>query len=162
MATSTADPFEVNRVMRVGALPVIKRFCDRLELSRIVDEAIPLATQASAGAGDVLVAMVMNKLTDPLPLYRIQEWAEESGVEPFLGLQSSLLTDDRIGRLLDRLADHVEPIKTALCVSAVEKFGLDVGRLHWDLTSVQFEGAYDDQDPLWPRLTTDGRSTPWL
>lgn len=145
--------FTVECVKQVGALPVIRRFCDRLQLAGIVNELIPKATQAAAGHGEALVALMMNKLTAPAPLYRLEEWAQECGAETLLGIRPGLLTDDRVGRLLDSVAEHVEPLKAAVCVRAIEEFGLDIGRIHWDLTSLEFMGAYDSQHPMWPLIT---------
>lgn len=143
----------VDVVKRVGALPVIKRCCERLGLVPIVNEHLPLAPQAPVGRGETLAALIINKLTAPHPLYRVTEWAERWGAEPVLGIHPSQLTDDRIGRLLDELAEQVEPLKAAICLAAIEAFGLEVGRFHWDLTTLHFEGDYDGQHPLWPLLT---------
>jgi transposase len=95
----------------------------------------------------------MNRLTAPSPLYRLEEWVEQSGAEPFLGIRPEHLNDDRVGRLLEDLADHIEPIKTAILMRGIEAFGLDIGRIHFDLTSIDFAGAFDEQDPLWPLIT---------
>jgi len=137
----------------MGALPVIRRFVERLRLPAIVDDLLPLAPQAPYQRGNIITALVMNKLTAPSPLYKLEEWARRGGVEPILGIPAEALTDDRVGRLLDEVADNVEELKTRVCLSAIEAFGLDVGRLHWDLTSVTFEGDYDGQHPLWPLIT---------
>ncbi len=134
-------------------MPVIRKFCDRLGLASIVNDYIPLSPQAPVGLGETMVALVMNKLTDPQPLYQLELWAEEYGSEQLLGIRPDELTDDRVGRLLDQLAENAESIKAAVCLRAVEVFGLDVGRIHWDITTVEFEGSYDNQDSLWPLLT---------
>lgn len=145
--------FEIESVLQLGGLPVIKDFCERLGLARLIDEHLPLAPQAGIGHGATLVALVMNKLSDPKPLYKIEEWAETFGVEPLLGIVPEHLNDDRLGRMLDSVADKVETLKTQVCFAAIERFGLDVGRLHWDLTSFEFCGDFDEQDPAWPTLT---------
>ena len=143
----------VEGVHTIGALPVIKRFVEQLRLTSIVNELLPLAPQAPYQRGDVLAALVMNKLTAPTPLYKLEEWARRDGVEPLLGVPPDALTDDRVARLLDEVAENVEELKARVCLSAIEHFGLDVGRFHWDLTSVTFEGDYDAQHPLWPLIT---------
>jgi transposase len=145
--------FAVDSVRQVGALPVIKAFCDRLGLAELVNELLPMAPQAVVGRGETLVALVMNKLMSPQPLYRLEEWAEQCGAEAILGIRPEYLTDDRVGRLLDQVAENGERIKTAVLLRAVEVFGLDVGRIHFDLTSIEVEGDYDEQNPLWPLIT---------
>lgn len=137
----------------VGALPVIKQICEKLRLAQILDEIIPLAPQAAYARGEVLVALIMNKLTSPQPLYLLETWAADSGAEALLGIPAEALTDDRVAALLDDIAENVENLKREVCLSAIERFGLDVGRFHWDLTSLSFEGDYDSQHPLWPLIT---------
>jgi transposase len=151
----TEEPggFVLECVKRVGSLPILKFFCDRLELARIVNEHLPLAPQAPVGLGEALVALVMNKLSAPHPLYRVEDWAQKFAVETLLGIEPEQMTDDRIARLLDELAEQAEPVKTAVCLKAIEAFGLDVSRLHWDLTTLHFEGEYEAQSPLWPLIT---------
>lgn len=154
--TAPNGDLEVPHVYRthvVGALPIIKTFTDRLGLARVLDDAAPQAPQAGYALGPVLVGLIANKLTSPQPLYRVREWAEEVGIETLLGVPAEAFTDDRIARLLDVVAEKVELVKTQVCLSAIEAFGLDVGRFHWDLTSLRFEGSYDEQHPLWPLIT---------
>lgn len=147
------NPLQVEAAKQIGALPAIKRLADRLRLSAVVDRVIPRAPQASFDFGEVLVAVVMNKLSSPSPLYQMTSWAANSGVEPLLGVPPEALTDDRVAALLDAVAENVELLKSEIFLNAIEHFGLDVSTFHWDLTSVEFEGAYDDQHPLYPLIT---------
>jgi transposase len=151
--TFLAQSFQIETVLKLGGLPIIKDLCDRLGLAQIVNDRRPLAPQALAGHGEILIALIMNKLTAPVPLYRVQEWAEESAVKPITGLNSELLNDDRIGRMLESIADDVEGLKTEICFAAIDNFGIDVGRLHWDLTSFEFEGNFDIQDAEFSALS---------
>jgi transposase len=55
-----------------------------------------------------------------------------------------LLNDDRLGRGLEALAGVAEDVRGALLLAAVERFDVvDATRLHLDLTTVRFAGAYE-------------------
>jgi hypothetical protein len=64
-------------------------------------------------------------------------------VHELLGVPAALLNDDRLGRALEAFAVYAEHLRGALAARAVERFGLDVGRLHVDLTTVRVAGAYE-------------------
>jgi transposase len=148
-----ASGFDIVSVLRLGGLPAIKKFCDRLRLAEIIDEVVPVATQARMSHGQTFVALVMNKLTDSRPLYRVRDWAEGHALEYVLRVSPELLTDDRLARMLDAVADQVESLKTSICLQAIQEFGLDMRRVHWDLTSFEFSGVYEDQEEDFPTLT---------
>ena len=148
-----ARSLDIVSVLRLGGLAVIKKFCDRLRLAEIIDDELPLAPQARLGHGQTFVALVMNKLVDSRPLYRVKDWAEGSALEHVLKVSPELLTDDRLARTLDAVADKVEELKTSICLRAIEEFDLDIGRLHWDLTSFEFAGSYEEQEAAFPTLT---------
>ena len=55
-----------------------------------------------------------------------------------------LLNDDRIARALDAVAPHLDEITGGVGAAAITEFGVDVSRLHWDLTSISLYGAYPE------------------
>ena len=55
-----------------------------------------------------------------------------------------LLNDDRLGRALEILAVYAETLRGTLAARAIERFGVDAGRLHVDLTALRVCGAYED------------------
>lgn len=122
---------------------MIARFCERLDIRGIVDRAVPVRDVAIATHGQVIEAMVANRLTSPRPLLRVQEWAAEWAVEEVFGLAADTLNDDRIGRALDAVAPELDRIVGSVGARAISEFGLDVSRLHWDMTSMSLFGDYD-------------------
>jgi hypothetical protein len=60
-----------------------------------------------------------------------------------LGIPAALLNDDRLGRALEILAVHSETLRGTLAARAIERFGIDAGRLHVDLTALRVCGAYE-------------------
>jgi hypothetical protein len=129
----------------LGALPVIARFCERLDVRGIVDRACPIRDIALVTHGRVIEALIANRLTSPRPLVHVERWAEAWAVEEMFGVEASSLNDDRIGRALDAVAPHLEAIIGSIGAQAIAQFGLDVARLHWDMTSISLYGAYQQE-----------------
>jgi transposase len=141
---------------RVGALPVIALFCDKLRLGRTVDDAVPW--QGEVPLGDLVEILVANRLLDPKPLYKLGSWATKATLADFYNLQEQQLHDDRIGMALERLADHGDKVQSALVLRARQEFGLDVSQVHYDLSTVELYGDYSDHqeaqaDEATPRPT---------
>jgi hypothetical protein len=100
--------------------------------------------------GQVIEALVANRLTSPSPLVHVQSWARDWAVGEALGVEPGLLNDDRIGRALDAIAPHLDQIAGSVGVAAIAAFGIDVTRLHWDMTSVSVHGQYDQNEAGFP------------
>jgi transposase len=130
----------------VGALPLVAPVIDRLDLVGIVDRACPMRGRSRLTHGEVVAALVANRLTAPRPLYDVVGWAEAYASHDWLGTPAALLNDDRLGRALDALSRRLDEVAGAVALSAIANFGTDAARLHWDFTSVAFCGAYHDQD----------------
>jgi hypothetical protein len=81
--------------------------------------------------GQVIEALVANRLTSPSPLVHVEAWARDWAVGEALGVEPGLLNDDRIGRALDAIAPHLDQIAGSAGVAAINAFGIDVTRLHW-------------------------------
>ena len=141
-------------VKQLGALPVIQEYLERLRLKERVDALAPVRSVAHLTNGEVVLALVANRLTAPRPLYDIQRWAETWAVEETLGLRPADLNDDRLGRCLDDLAAVHDPLRGDLTVQAIEAFGLETKTLRWDLTSVLVCGEYpaEEQDPRYAQV----------
>ncbi len=51
--------------------------------------------------------IVTHRVTfEPVPLYHLAGWAKAHGIDHVLGLEADGLDDDRLGAMLDGLADH--------------------------------------------------------
>ena len=135
---------------RLGALPVVAEFGRRLRIAEIVDELCPVRPVAWISHGEVIEALVANRLTAPAPLVRVEEWAAAMAVEEAYGIEPHLLNDDRIARALDAVAPQLDAITGSAGAAAISEFGVDVARLHWDMTSISLYGAYPDPDGEYP------------
>ena len=125
----------------VGALPVITQYMERMGLAEHINAVVPW--EGEVPLGTVVEALVANRLLEPKALFRVDHWAQSSGVAGYLGLEPGQLNDDRLGRSLERLAKHAEQIQTALVLTAIREFDLDVSQIHYDITSVELFGAYE-------------------
>ncbi len=135
-------------VKQLGALPAIQEYLERLGLKERVDAVAPVRDVARLTNGDVVVALVANRLTAPRPLYDIVEWAEAWAVEETFGIAPSALNDDRLGRCLDDVAAVHDRLRGDLTVQAVAAFGLETRTLRWDLTSVLVTGEYPAEEQV--------------
>ena len=131
----------------LGALPVVAGFARRLDIAGIVDRAAPVRDIAYATHGQVIEALIANRLTSPTPLVHVEDWARDWTVEETLGLSPEVLNDDRIGRALDAVAPELDGIVGSVGAQAIATFGIDVARIHWDMTSISLYGAYLSADP---------------
>src|SRR6266702_3340652 len=128
----------------LGSLPVVGELCRRLDVAGIVDRPCPMRQEvARVTHGQVIEALVANRLTSPRPLLRVEDWAREWAVEEVFGIAADALNDDRIGRALDAMAPVLEPVVGSVGARAIATFGVDVARLHWDMTSMSLYGVYD-------------------
>jgi transposase len=138
----------------LGALPVVAGFCRRLDIAGIVDRACPVRDIAYVTHGQVIEALVANRLTSPAPLVHVEDWARAWAVKEMLGLSPEVLNDDRIGRALDAVAPELDVIVGSVGARAIAEFGVQVARIHWDMTSISLYGAYasPDGDYIEPRF----------
>jgi len=135
---------------RLGALPVVAGFGRRLRIAEIIDELCPVRPVAWISHGEVIEALVANRLTAPAPMVRVAEWAAAMAVDEAYGISPELLNDDRIARALDAIASQLDAITGGIGAAAITEFGVDVSRLHWDLTSISLYGAYPQADQEYP------------
>lgn len=140
---------KVNRLVRrqlvktLGSLPLVAHFARRLQIEQLVDQQCPSRGNAHLTHGQVVLALLANRLTQPKALYHLLEWVRGWAVAETLGFPAEKLNDDRIARCLDALAPRIDAIQGAVLVQAVKEFDLDLRQLHWDLTSVVLDGEFD-------------------
>lgn len=139
---------------RLGSLPVIADFSRRLDLAGIIDRACPVRDVAAVGHGQVIEALIANRLTDPRPMVAVADRAQDRAVEEVYGIRADLLNDDRPARALDAIAPRPDHLLGSIGARAVREFGIDVTRIHWDMTSMSPRGSYDRVDeghpaPAW-------------
>ena len=127
------------RGLRVGALPILNHFIERMGLAQELTLALKNCDYA-----DALIGLSKNILIDRNALYAVGEWAAlyDSGL-----VAQGKMGDDKLGRALDRLfaADRAT-LQTRIVLAAMKSFGLKMEQIHNDTTSVMVRGAYDGQN----------------
>jgi transposase len=146
-------PVRRRLVRLLGSLPVIAHFARRLEIRAIIDQTCPSRGNAQLTHGQVALAIIANRLTQPQAMYQLLSWAKQWGVREVFGFEPDYLNDDRLGRCLDALAPQINPLQGAVTLAALREFDLDLSQLHWDLTSVVLQGEYppEEQQRAYPR-----------
>jgi len=150
------------RLERLGPLPLINHFLDRLGLDQLLEKYVPTNDRRAKlpyalGLGILLRSILVERE----PIYRQQEVVEGFAPSAFRISRTAMkhLSDDQIGRSLDRLfnADRGS-LLTACMVNAVRGFGISLKELHNDSTSIRLFGQY----PQAKGRTIRGRRAPWI
>jgi transposase len=135
------------RTVMVGGAYLVKALLKKLKVAEVIDQALTHQPEIEASYGQLAEVVITNRLTfTPEPLVHLADWAAEHGIDRVFGLNAAWLDDDRLGAMLDGVADHQVEIWSGVLHHAVKAFGLSLAELHDDTTSVYFEGAYEDED----------------
>lgn len=128
---------------RVGALPVIVAYLEKMQLGSTIDEHVPW--KGDVALGTLVEIMVCNRLLNPKAQYKIGEWAQRAGVCDYYGVSAKQLNDDLLGRALERIATHAFTVQSQLILHLIKKFKLNVANIHYDISNVELYGAYERQ-----------------
>ena len=127
--------------------PIISAFCDKINLSSIIDKA--LDTKMDVSPGKIVKGLVLNTLAGRDPLYRVEDFFshQDTGLVVGKGIKAYSFTDDNIGRVLDRIYSYgTQKLFCELSLEAVKKFNIDTTQIHHDTTSVSVWGDYLNKD----------------
>ena len=136
------------RTYDVGALPLLQRIVERMQLQRILSEHLPRDdSRTELSTVTALLVLFANLLMAREPIYGVGEWAALFPPD-LLGLREydlPRLHDDRLGRSLDRMFEGIGPtLIIAVVRHVIQEFALSLDELHNDSTTVSFYGAYDE------------------
>ncbi len=156
-AFTRLDPPRFGVRREVGPLLLVHHVLERLGLVELVDRHVPQRGRAELTTGEVVAALIANRLCAPAPLYDIAGWGGGAALHEVLGIPGTLLNDDRLGRALEAFAPVAESVRGAAALAAVSAFGTDAARLHVDLTSLRVAGAYADSELVAKGWASDRR-----
>jgi len=145
-AFARLDPPRLGVRKDVGPLLLVKHVLERLDLIAVIERQCPRHGRAELSTGEVIAALIANRLCAPAPLYDIAAWATASALQELFSIPGMLLNDDRLGRSLEAFAPVAEAVRGAVALAAIETFGVDAARLHLDLTTLRVAGAYQDSN----------------
>jgi transposase len=143
-AFARLDPPPVGTRREVGALLLVAHYLRRLGLVELIDAAAPMRGKSLLTHGEVITALVANRLSAPAPLYDVAGWAGQAAIAELFSVPAGLLNDDRLGRALEAFCPVAEDLRGRLLLTTLDTFDVDASRLHLDLTTIRFAGAYPD------------------
>ena len=149
MDTPNSGPFGLVS-HRLGALPLINHFLDRIGLDALLQRWLPAPDRRfKLLPATAIRLLVINLLVGRAPLYGLGEWAAPYAPS-VLGLpdgDTAWLNDDRVGRALVSLFDADRAsLLTDLIVGVIGEFGINTSEMHNDSTSVSVHGDYPTAD----------------
>ena len=127
-------------VRYLGALPILVALLERLHVRQIINQHCP--TQSPVDHGAVALVLVLNRLMAPRPLYKIVNWLSTTLIAEHLGIPKDKFNDDRLGRTLDALAEHLPAIWNDLQQQVLLHYKIDLSILFYDLTALIMTGQY--------------------
>jgi transposase len=131
---------------RLGPLPLINHFLARMGLLELLEQHVPATDGRSAVShAQALGVLLRSIIVEREPIYRQQESTVgfAAGLFGIDAAQLSRLSDDRIGRALDRLFDADRgALLTEVALSVAQRFGVRMQQLHNDSTSISLCGQY--------------------
>lgn len=128
----------------LGAIPVLVPILQRLNVVSIINRYCPC--EADVDEGTVALIMALNRLMSPRPLYKVADWMAETVLEDTLGISAEKLHDRRIGDLLDAIHPHIDNIWKDIVHRAFQQYDISMDFIHYDITSLYFQGQYEDAD----------------
>jgi transposase len=127
---------------QISGLPLLYPVMEALSIRQIVNRVVP--SQAKIDLGRIVEILILNRLLSPVALYGVSDWLAESVLPDLLEVESDQVYDNRLGRALDQLHPKLGEVWAAIVSRAIQSYDLDLSILHWDITSIYFEGAYAD------------------
>jgi transposase len=130
-----------------GSLAVIAPILERMDLARILDRHLPKDPQAEFPVASILSLLIAARLSNPVALVNVAQWAQQSGADLVWQIPPEKLNDDRLGRALDDFYYQRHSILASIALQVAETFELSLRRLHYDPTAISFHGAYACSQP---------------
>ena len=130
---------------KVAGLPLIAEVMDRMDLRRMLGEAIGQHGNETFPAVDSVILLIINLAQGKQPLYELEHWVQSLDARclGYRSLPKGKINDDRFGRALDKLykADRAS-LMTRLVMGVVKEFDLQLDRIHNDSTTLKACGKY--------------------
>lgn len=130
---------------RLGPLPLVNHFIERIGLEDALDRHVPSDARCAVPHVRALGVLLRSIIVEREPIYRQQETVHgfASGMFGIPGEQMEHLSDDRLGRALDRLFDADRTaLLTDVVVAVGQRFGVNFDECHNDSTTISFCGSY--------------------
>jgi transposase len=140
-----SNPSQVVKVAQVDHLPIVAHYARRLGLVEIVNRLVPVEMDVEPGL--IVLGLVLDTLSGRSPLYHLEKTFEDYDRELLFGkeIPAGYFSDDNVGRVMDHIYNvGTQKIFSALSVSALQRFALSTKHVHFDTTSVNVYGDYEN------------------
>jgi transposase len=130
---------------RLGPLPLVNQFIDRIGLESLLDRHVPSDARCAVPHARALGVLLRSIIVEREPIYRQQETVHgfASGMFGIGSEEMNHLSDDRLGRALDHLFDADRAaLLTEVALAVAERFGVNFDECHNDSTTISFHGSY--------------------
>ena len=128
-------------VRHLSALPILVALLTRLKVRETINRHCP--TQSPVDNGAVALVLVLNRLMAPRPLYKVVDWLSTTLIAEQVGFSKFKFNDDRLGRTLDTLAEHLPAIWADIQQQTLLRYRIDLSVVFYDLTALIMTGKYD-------------------
>ena len=147
------------KIERLGPLPLVNHFLERMGLAALLEKHVPTGDKrCRVPHAQALGVLVRSIVVEREPIYRAQETVHgfAAGLFGVSEKGTDSLSDDRLGRALDRLfeADRAA-LLTEVVLAVAKRFAVQLKRLHNDSTSISFCGQYREG-----RVAKSGKRAP--
>ncbi len=137
------------RTERLGPLPLVNHFVEHMGLAALLEKHVPTTDRrCRLSHAQALGVLLRSIVVERKPIYRAQETVHgfAAGLFGIAADDLEALSDDRLGRALDRLfeADRAT-LLTEVVLGVAKRFAVQLERLHNDSTSISFCGHYHEQ-----------------
>ena len=129
----------------LDSLPLVNHFIERIGLEDLLRRHVPCDARCAVAHARALGVLLRSLIVEREPIYRQHETVHgfASGMFGIEAQEMARLSDDRLGRALDRLFDADRAaLLTEVVVAVAERFGLRFDELHNDSTSISFCGSF--------------------
>ncbi len=133
------------RTERLGPLPLINHFIERIGLHETLSHFVPSDRRCAITHANALGVLLRSIIVEREPIYRQQETVHgfADGMFGISAREMALLSDDRLGRALDRLFDaDRSALLTELVLAVGQRFGVRFDEFHNDSTTISLCGSY--------------------
>src|SRR5436190_1270910 len=103
----------------VGAACLVQDLLRRLDVVGTIDRALPSQPDLPVTYGTLAQVLIVNRMSfAPQPLYQLGPWVAQHGLDRLFGVEAAWLDDDRLGGMLELLADRQVSIWSQLVTTA--------------------------------------------
>jgi transposase len=137
---------EVVDVKRLDHLPLVGAMLREVTVKETLDALIPPHARNEVTVGECVEALVLVILTGEHALSRVAETLAGYALAVIFQrpMGAAHFHDNRLGRALDALwGAGLDRIYGAVISQAIQRYTLDLARLHTDTTSLKVYGAYE-------------------